>query len=156
MMTVSSPRLRRRNFIFISGIAVALFLCLVAAGCVNSSAPPSPTITLVTHPHDVPARNITSEEAVQIVLRDPVVISWINNSMNNTNFTVQDVYRETLMSEGKAGNSTEDRWIVPLLMHINNITYHYTIEVGMNGTIMYYRYPRTLYPPPPDWTPPAG
>jgi len=154
-MTVSSPRSRRRNFIFISGIAVALFLCLAAAGCVNSPAQPSPTVTPVTHPHDVPARNITSEEAVQIVLRDPAVISWINNSMNNTKFDVQQIDRMTIGGD-RPGIPAEDRWVVPLHMYINNFSYHYTLEVGMNGTIMYRRYPRTLIPPPPDWTPPAG
>jgi hypothetical protein len=104
-------------------------------------------ITPRDNSHADPGRNISQEEAVQIVLRDPTVISWINNSMNNTEFEVQEVSLETFTAVGKPQIPPEDRWVVPLLMHINNLTYQYTIEVGMNGTIMYRRYPRTLYPP---------
>jgi hypothetical protein len=111
-------------------------------------------ITVQNSSHADTARNISQEEAVQIVLRDPTVISWINNSMNNTEFEVQEVDRMTIGGD-RPGIPAEDRWVVPLLMHINNLTYHYTIEVGMNGTIMYYRHPRTLYPPPPDWVSPG-
>jgi len=96
-----------------------------------------------------PTITISREAAVQVVLQDPTVIQWINNGENNTDFQVQDVYLENFSVVGKPQIPLEDRWVVPLLMHINNITYHYTIEVGMNGTIMYRSHPRTLYPPPP-------
>ena len=109
-------------------------LTIILSGCLNPEAN-------LKKPVD---SSITQEDAIRIVVNDPVVIRWIDNN----SYEVQDVHLEVSNITRKEGTIVQKFWIVPLVYEKNGSTYHWNLVVTMNGSVMYNRYP-TVIPPQP-------